>query len=341
MGTVCGLTFPCAQVGEQHVANQPYALICTQSGRYIGPLELQLGFRLLKLDQTSELPSSDAIRETALGLLSGTVQMPIVDWQPLLPKQSVRMSQIPWHLHSLLSHCGYSPEDRSQEAITGDEEPTLLGNAIKLPDGSDWMFASHESAALAWVTWAAALSPGPQENLPEAVRASTFVETFDPAKLAPSVQHACSLGGCLDTFPPPHTRRSPNANLAMPSWLGDPADSHAVQAFYEHAANSNDIFRVAARAIALIGSAACMFEAACATGQCQPAWQGESSDMRSAALKFAWQPFKAITKAIWWEHVPMPPDLVDEVAWREDLRYSQCCLNKQASTRQGVCANIW
>jgi hypothetical protein len=41
--------------------------------------------------------------------------------------------------------------------------------------------------ALAWVTWAALLSPGPQRHLPKAVRASVFVEDFDVQQVGQQV----------------------------------------------------------------------------------------------------------------------------------------------------------
>lgn len=311
----------CMQVGEQHVANRQHALICDQCFRYIGPLELQLGFRLLSVfeqAQDTADPQPCTLREAALALLSGDTQVPTVEWEPEQPTlETTQGAEVPLTLRMLLQRCSETPQQLPPEQAG----LPLLGKAIVLPDESEWMFCSHECAALAWVTWAAALSPGPHGQIPQAVRSCSFVEAFDQAQVAPHVVHACSVGGRLDAYP---SAAGPSGTVssacAAPAWLGDPADATAVSEFYQHAANSNDIFRVAARAVALAAGAACMFEAVCKADLCDAARGGDAAGMRAAALHFAWKPFKSIAKAVWWEHVPMPSDLDDEAAWRADLR---------------------
>jgi hypothetical protein len=105
-----------------------------------------------------------------------------------------------------------------------------------------------------------------------------------------------------------HKRGSNN----RPAWLPVKCNTHALHAFYDHADNSNDVFRVAARVVAMVASALYM----------QPAvGPGHADDLEHSPLLLgAWQPFQAAFKAIWWEHVPMPDDLSDESAWRAELR---------------------
>lgn len=104
-----------------------------------------------------------------------------------------------------------------------------------------------------------------------------------------------------------------------PTWLPMQCNTHALHAFYEHADNSNDIFRVAARVVAMVSSAFYMRIALHAEGSCGEAPQREERDRM---LLEAWQPFQAVFKAVWWEQVPMPQDLSDEPAWRSQLKYA-------------------
>lgn len=313
----------CMQVGEQHVANRQHALICDHCFRYIGPLELQLGFRLLSVAEQAATDAGGApsVNDTANALLSGELELPDVGWEPKdpAPTESER-PDVPVLLRTLLHCCGSRVQQRPRQHAQ-EQKDTLLGNAIVLGDGSDWMFCSHDCAAVAWVTWAAALSPGPRQQLPRAVKASKFIETFDHARISERCEHACGVGGALQAFPAAPAGPSNSSTRSMPMWLEAPANADAMHEFFEHASGSNDVFRVAARAVAMAGSAASMFEAAVKAGLCRDAWAGQATDARAAALQFAWQPFKAIAKAIWWEHVPMPADLEDEEAWREDLKY--------------------
>ena len=105
------------------------------------------------------------------------------------------------------------------------------------------------------------------------------------------------------------------ASTCRPSWLPGQCDIHALHSFYEHADSSNDIFRVAARAVAVVASA---FYMRIAVGG------GVAPREQDSLLLEAWRPFQAVCKAVWWEKVPMPEDLEDEVAWRSQLKYASC-----------------
>ena len=286
---------------------------------------MQLGFRLLSVAEhgraTGAVDAHD-LHDSAQALLDGQLTVPAVNWEPEGSAEAApNPAEVPLHLRILLHHCSPSFKQLPQEQAEEQRGTSLLGDAVILGDGSDWLFCSHDCAGIAWLAWAAALSPGPQGQLPEPVKSCSFVETFSQAKMTPQVKHACSAGGGLDAFPLMPAGPSSSCNrCAMPAWLPESADADAVREFYEHAAGSNDIFRVAARAVALAGSAACMFEAACEAGVCQASCRAQGMDAHAAAVQFAWQPFKAIAKAVWWEHVPMPAELEDEQAWRADLR---------------------
>lgn len=272
-------------------------------------------------------------------------------------------------------------------------------------------------AALAWATWAAVLSPGPQPHLPTAVRSSIFVEHFDLQQVgqqvwevnplsSPPLQHAavvlnevspvslhcclmmkhrallvvsalnfkqscftactstftgiqviyqlrfllqaCTLAGKLNTFNAADSKEIPAAqatgslqhadnpktaapeahagtsqpecstgSTCRPAWLPVQCNTHALHSFYEHADNSNDIFRVAARAVAMVTSAFYMRIAMHGDGSGVVESQ---SVQRDRMLLEAWKPFQAVFKAVWWEHVPMPEELSDEAAWRSQLK---------------------
>ena len=116
------------------------------------------------------------------------------------------------------------------------------------------------------------------------------------------------------------------ASVALrPSWLPGPCDKHALHAFYGHADSSNDIFRVAARAVAMVASAFHMRVAVRVGMGGAAVPQGTEQD---ALLLEAWQPLQAVCKAVWWDQVPMPDDLEDEAAWRTQLK---CALQLPAA----------
>jgi hypothetical protein len=86
--------------------------------------------------------------------------------------------------------------------VSQDEDPTSsIGQAVKLPDGSDYLFCSHACAAMAWVLWAAVLSPGPARWLQQAVRESPYITLLDLDKVPAHILEACTMHGRLNSFP--------------------------------------------------------------------------------------------------------------------------------------------
>jgi hypothetical protein len=350
-------------VGEQHTSNRAHALVCDQCFRYLGPLELQLGYRLLQchvlqtpvdpgspsgIGNENASPSSpehlsESIKLTALAMLRREVRVPDVPWQPQNECASAcNGGHVPLHLQQLLAQVTGAQRGEVRKPPIKTTPENYLGRAILLPDASDYLFCNHDCAAIAWVTWAALLSPGPRGQLQEAVRSSVFVENFDPQQLSQTVWDVCTMHGRLSTFSGPGTHSPQEAasqleqdsteSYMRPAWLPALRDARAVHAFYEHADNSNDIFRVAARAIAIV---ACSFFMRMALHGCADAdaagarLNGEqASPEANKHLMQAWTPFQAACKAVWWEHVPMPQDLSDEAAWRSDLK----CANPTPST---------
>jgi hypothetical protein len=437
------------QVAEQHTSNRRHALVCDHCFRHVGPMELQLGFRLLGCTAPVGVPP---VTTTARALLSASVKLPTVldapearasfarptavsvcaaadqserliggaadEW--LLPSDLRRLTASARHL--LASKLGDSLTSRDKSMNTelhdasvwsSDDQRIIaervssqarssrhqLGAAVVLPDGSPYVFCSHACAALAWVSWAAVLSPGkcvhatackqdgartsmagpssqgvgqawPGEaaELPREVRTSPYVETFDPRRLDKHVIDACTLCGILDTFRPllsrdgcvnPLPGACTEAMLAnarpcesvsghagasasgmppspcRPPWLPPaPVDmALALREFYDHADKTNDIFRVAARAVAKVASsahAAAALRTALTTattstndaseiGRRQDG-EGEFATVQWQDIALAWRPFKGICRAVWWENVPMPEDLTDEGTWRRQLR---------------------
>jgi hypothetical protein len=113
-------------------------------------------------------------------------------------------------------------------------------------------------------------------------------------------------------------QRCPTSGCFRPAWLPVICNVHALHEFYDHADNSNDVFRVAARAVATVASTFFMRIAVDAAAGGEGATHRDVE--RDGALLEAWRPFQAVFKAIWWEQVPMPEDLSDEAAWRSQLK---------------------
>jgi hypothetical protein len=166
-------------VGEQHTSNRPHALVCEQCFRYLGPLELQLGFRLLHLhavrnaadEESSACPLPDGARplhngalketagcpaspsgglqRTALQLLGGQLRMPAVRWEPESSSAATCTGgYIPLHLKQLLAESkGEEGSGIMRRAGIKRKQP-LLGRAVLLPDRSDYLFCSHECAGV-------------------------------------------------------------------------------------------------------------------------------------------------------------------------------------------------
>jgi hypothetical protein len=166
-------------VGEQHTSNRPYALVCEQCFRFLGPLELQLGFRLLHchavrnaadeegsahplpdgarpLDdgapqQTASCPASPSggLQRTALQLLGGQLRVPAVRWEPESScAATCTGGYIPFHLKQLLAESKGEEGARMMPRAGIKRKQPLLGRAVLLPDRSDYLFCSHDCAGV-------------------------------------------------------------------------------------------------------------------------------------------------------------------------------------------------
>ena len=386
--------------------NREHALVCEHCFRYIGPLELQLGFRLLRCTPP---PGTESPAAVAASLLDGSQKLP----EKVVAASGISVADgpehmcewlVPHHLRRLRAEArGLAAADPSQAASESESDGSRdasmsgsaqrqahLGRAVTLPDGSPYLFCSHDCAALAWTHWAALLSPGegggarssmesssatsaaahtagfgarpppqhspdtsprPPSQLPAEVLRSPYVQMFDVSAASGAARALCTMGGVLETFPQNGTGASWSVSsrdaIARPPWLpAPPAEAVSrLRAFYEHANSTNDIMRVAARAVAMVASAAFMRAAvrAAAADKSSAATTREGSQPSgsdSGTLKMselsasraapaevaeedvaaAWQPFRASCHAVWWEHVPMPSDLSDEAAWRAPLK---------------------
>jgi hypothetical protein len=418
------------QVAEQHTANRRLALVCDHCFRYIGPLELQLGFRLLHCTPPAEVLDP---RATALALLDGSMTLPRLLAAQNAPSpvdgsqgEAVEESsawKVPMLLRQLADNAIGAAEPAGnggadwrssaaqQSAIVShlDEAEVLslgqddraaqsLGDAVQLPDGSPYLFCSHDCAALAWVSWAAVMSPGPQPTspgiargsrpdsdeasaststanstlhpgpddaghsqvLPSAVLRSPYVQRFQPQSVSVEVHRCCTIAGAVDSFRglgeaeaaqdgaavsrdssywQRHGRQAALPWVPLSSAARDRA--RHLRDFYEHADATNDIFRVAARAIATISSFVHLsWYLRHNPGNCQPRQGAGTASADSevgaelvADVVWAWRPFRAVHSKVWWEYVPMPPDIDDEAAWRRDLECAPAAdANRQPST---------
>lgn len=355
----------CVQVAGQHTRNRGDALVCEHCFRYIGPVELQLGFRLL---HCTPPPGVACVKDTATALLRGSMRLPHVD----LPGEATPCPQardasgntatvhessflVPREWRQLAEHCDRCPaEDAHANSGHHSSQRSPFGAAVVLGDGSPHLFCSHDCAAIAWVTWAALLSPGeagdiagdsrPQSSEHEqptmlhAVLQSPYVEVARMQRTSHTTRQWCTLHGRLAPFGGPSEGDSPSISasgplvrpFARPSWLPAlPAGiGEALRLFGEHADSTNDIFHVAARAVAKVASVA-FASAALRRRLGQPnvdtVSEGSRADVAVTDVHWqevaaAWRPFQAVCRAIWWEHVPMPDDVTDEQAWRMHLQ---------------------
>lgn len=93
------------------------------------------------------------------------------------------------------------------------------------------------------------------------------------------------------------------------------APGDVLREFYEHAALTNDVFRLAAQVVAIV--------LLCAEREVSHVPLEEASpEIRWAALQSAWVPFRMGHKALWWECVALPADipLEEEEGFRADLQ---------------------
>jgi hypothetical protein len=249
----------------------------------------------------------------------------------------------------------------------GMQRNAHLGRAVVLSDGSPYLFCSHDCAAIAWTHWCALLSPGeggglcssaesstqlgagplegfngcfdalggapPIRKLPEEVLHSPYVQVFNPTKISSQIKSLCTAGGVLNTFVADSSGATWKAGrteaMPLPPWLPKPLAGTAekMRAFYEHANFTNDVMRVAARAVAMVASVAFMRAAVRGVLELEENPTGHKAAMRvgPSSVQFedvqaAWEPFQAIRKTLWWDHVPMPSDLRDEADWRCQLK---------------------
>ncbi|GJP36281.1 hypothetical protein CLOM_g20809 [Closterium sp. NIES-68] len=90
-------------------------------------------------------------------------------------------------------------------------------------------------------------------------------------------------------------------------------DTQALKAFYTHADESNDIFRLAAKVVASALSRAhtLLGKGGGEVGEEETEGKGEAEEEERWKLVLeAWMPFAVGHKAIWWEAVACPPDVV-------------------------------
>jgi hypothetical protein len=364
------------QVAEQHVRNRQHALVCEHCFRYIGPLELQLGYRLLMGSPSQDVGSPIV---AAAALLVGTMHLPASviaqsdiktaaasedcpEW--LMPQQLLQLHS---EAAAMAASKGIPLQSIATSSAAGEHEAgqgvaqnryAHLGQAVVLQHDSPYLFCSHDCAAIAWSHWCALLSLelttplAPEQlptssfqgadsstgknrpicTLPEEVVRSPYVQIFDPTKLSSRIRSLCTVGGTLDTFCMDGSDGAWNSASwvaqARPPWLPGAPTNAAVkmQAFYEHANCTNDIMRVAARAVAMVASVAFMRAAVRGALEYPGSTAGPSSAMLHAVqfddVQDAWKPFQAIHSRIWWEHVPMPSDLSDEMDWSCQLKYA-------------------
>ena len=348
-----------------------------------------MGFRLLHC-ATLQQESMAGLRATAAALLSGQQTLPkLLDaqstseitstetgpawenaagWKVPLPLQLVNacVQQKVSNQHSQRQPTDLSSGTSDADAAGGVPERSAVGGAVMLPGMPEYLFCSHDCAALAWCTWAALLSchgeddqhtqtahadtlngassshsqpaqRARQSSVLDQVKPSPLVQRFDVGKVTACVQHSCSLNGSMHpsevfgsmSTGDPGQDTLVSSSQQRPVWLPAPAAGRAaaLQRFYAHADSSNDIFRVAARAVATVSSCAHML-AHVHNGQEQPSTvhkrdKNVGSPAASVAfehIQAAWLPFQAVYHKVWWEHVPMPDDLDDEAEWRSELR---------------------
>lgn len=103
----------------------------------------------------------------------------------------------------------------------------------------------------------------------------------------------CPQGGPLPVDPQKSTH-------GAPSRYGD----GAFDAFYEHAHNTNEIFKLAARLIACV-----LLKTLTYLEECSTPLREASEATRWSALLQAWKPFQMGQKGLWWECIALPDDV--------------------------------
>lgn len=107
----------------------------------------------------------------------------------------------------------------------------------------------------------------------------------------------------------------------------------AVAEFNEHADETNDVFRLAAKVVATVllqarrlleqgaaagsgGSSSEAPGASSSSSRAAGAGSGAGPEQCWVALQAAWEPFAMGHKAVWWESVAVPEDVADEAEFR-------------------------
>ncbi|CAI7910911.1 unnamed protein product, partial [Closterium sp. NIES-53] len=102
-------------------------------------------------------------------------------------------------------------------------------------------------------------------------------------------------------------------------------DTQALKAFYTHADESNDIFRLAAKVVASALSRAHSLlgkRGGGGLGDEKKEGNGEGEEERWKVVLEAWTPFAVGHKAVWWEAVACPPDV--EAGSDEEASFRAC-----------------
>jgi hypothetical protein len=92
---------------------------------------------------------SESLKRTALELLRRKVRVPQVKWEPENTCGSACTGgYIPLHLKQLLAEAQSGGCAQMSPRVAIEQKQPLLGRAVLLPDGSDYLFCSHDCAGM-------------------------------------------------------------------------------------------------------------------------------------------------------------------------------------------------
>ncbi|KAJ9521056.1 hypothetical protein QJQ45_022775 [Haematococcus lacustris] len=356
-------------VAMQHVANRPAVLVCSHCFRHLGSVEQQIARLLLPV--CAQLgPQPGAALPGGLGVSSDSPEPGAAPPCSTAPGEGWRSSNEQQQQQQEVEEEEEEVEVDEEMAervrlllahVRPEEVVALSHGALRLPLSDTFtlptpvacrrccgeVFCSAGCEAAAWQVQHCMLCPaGPPAP-----------GTFCSAASAPSCLAAsgpgpsCSAAAC----PSPsrglgkgysshdHAASSPPAPLNPPpapsveeEVMGLAVVRSALPAFAAHAAATNDIFLLAAKAVVQTALAARRLLEQHGQQQQQRAQlhqgtgqeQGEQLASQEAcpelssqaALAQAWLPLGVGWKAAWWEAVAVPEDVQDEAAFREELR---------------------
>ncbi|DBA82713.1 TPA: hypothetical protein ACH3X1_006947 [Trebouxia sp. C0004] len=215
------------------------------------------------------------------------------------------------HHRVVLPHIGMPPYDLEQmQAIesqlhqTPFSEQWQLPQPVACPSGcQDEVYCSQHCAAAAWVAHHSLLCC--QASCPRSDAAGCVPET--PSSSGNHASGSGSYASSSNNYASGNQTAASSASNRAQLPAGHAA---AVREFREHADNTNDIFLVAAQAIAHTLITA---HAALASG-------GPSNLSCWEALMKGWRPYRMGWKKVWWECVACPEDVEDEQAFRRELK---------------------